>query len=361
MLFTKALTAELEHNIELKNAIEKVSNEARRCAKHITGSVASRATGASRQSKDESKNESKDENKDEARRCAKHITESVASRATGASRQNKDEGKNESKDEGKDILGMFQAILDTKKQYMFLVRNTLENRIVCQEPDRPTLYHVGTFVNGKLNLLDSAYIPYPKKHKFKNIEELLNYVEKINCNELQGLICFAPNNTQFKIFNQEYQEFFRTRGNEPSVKFRYLQVRMDPKLTDRLYFLYKDKNPIFDAYENFLYQIAKNIYSAYVERYIHKKYITLPNEEFNVMKKCHTYYLKDRTANRITLNQVIKVMNEQSTTNLNHMIRHLQAEIKERNNKIKEAASPAQSAHGSSSLQQGASLPECKV
>jgi hypothetical protein len=48
------------------------------------------------------------------------------------------------------VLERFQSILDTTKQYMFLVRHNVENRIVCNPPVRPKLYHVGTFVNGRI-------------------------------------------------------------------------------------------------------------------------------------------------------------------------------------------------------------------
>ena len=63
---------------------------------------------------------------------------------------------------------------------MFLVLNNDENRIVCDCPNRPTLYHVGTFVEGELVMDDNINIPYPKKHTFTNIDSLVSYVNDIN-------------------------------------------------------------------------------------------------------------------------------------------------------------------------------------
>ena len=138
------------------------------------------------------------------------------------------------------LLERFQVTLDTKKQYMFLVRHTEENRIVNAVPSRPTLYHVGTFVNGELSLDEDINIPHTVEHKFSNIQELCAHVENTDIRHLQGIICFMPNNKQLKIIANEYVKLFHARGNEPSIRFRYLQVRMNKRLSDMLYYLYPE-------------------------------------------------------------------------------------------------------------------------
>lgn len=227
-------------------------------------------------------------------------------------------------DEG--LLERFQMTLNKERQYMFLVRHTEENRIVSAAPKRPTLYHVGTFVDGALSLDDDIHIPYPKKHTFSSVDELVEYVEDVDIRDLQGVICFAPNNLQYKIIHQEYQDLFRARGNEPSIKFRYLQVRMNRKLTDMLYHLYPKWEEVFDEIENTLYDIARSIYSAYVQRFIKKRFVTVPTEEFAVIRECHKWHEEDRTANRISIEKVINVLNTQGPTSLNRMIRRFRNE-----------------------------------
>ena len=229
-------------------------------------------------------------------------------------------------DGDENLLERFQSTLDQDKQYMFLIRNTSENRIVCQPPERPTLYHVGTFVEGELVMTDDIKVPYPKKHSFSSIDELYSYVEKVDPRDLQGVIIFAPDNLQYKILQKDYQEFFRARGNEPSIKFRYLQVRMNKKYVDMLYHLYPDMADTFDDYENVMYDVANSIYCSYVQRFIKKRYVTVPREEFAVIRECHSWHEQDRAENRINLNKVIEILNLQTPTNLNRMQRRFRTE-----------------------------------
>jgi hypothetical protein len=154
------------------------------------------------------------------------------------------------------IIDTFLSTLDPKKQYMFLLKNTDENCIICDEPDRPTVLHVGTFVEGVLLHDNNISIPSPTILKFNNYDEVKDYVSSVDIHKLQGVIAFAPNNRQFKILNTDYQELFRIRGNEPSIKFRYLQLRMNPNDVQKLCELYPKHVSKFEHYENTLYDIA---------------------------------------------------------------------------------------------------------
>jgi hypothetical protein len=232
-------------------------------------------------------------------------------------------------DEG--MLERFQSTLDKEKQYMFLVRNCPENRIVCKSPNNPTVYHVGTFVDGVLDLNVSCNLNFPTKHNFNSVEELVNYVENVDIRYLQGIICFAPNNKQYKIMHKEYQNLFKARGNEPSIKFRYLQIRMNRHTSDILYHLYPELRLVFEETENSIYEIAKNIYTAYVQRFIKKRFVTVPAEEFAVIRECHKWHEENRIVNRISVDKVINVLNQQSPTNINRMIRRFRTE---KDNKI---------------------------
>lgn len=220
-----------------------------------------------------------------------------------------------------DPIQKFQSILDVNKQYMFLLLNNSENRIVCSSPPNPTIYHVGTFIDFELNMDDDVYLRRPKRHDFNNIDELHDYVRHVDYRYSQGVIVFAPNNYQYKIFNQDYYDLYKVRGNEPSIKFRYLQVRMNKKYRDTLLELYPEFAESFDMYEKYIYDIANEITKAYVERFIKKNYVTVPVEEFLVIKDCHNWHLADRQVNKISLNKVIDVLNTQPPTNINRMIR----------------------------------------
>ena len=114
-----------------------------------------------------------------------------------------------------------------------------------------------------------------------------------------------------------------SRGNEPSLKFRYLQVRMDKDVTDDLYYLYPTFSEIFDDYEKKISSIAEWIYKKYVERYINHNYVAVPKDEFVIMKKCHEWHLENRTNNRISIRKVLEITNQQNATTLNRMIRRI--------------------------------------
>ncbi|HIB77428.1 MAG TPA: hypothetical protein EYO58_07395 [Flavobacteriales bacterium] len=231
-------------------------------------------------------------------------------------------------------MAKFFSTLDTSKCYCFLVRNTSDNRIVCKHPERPTLYHSGTFStvdSDYFSLEEDIGIPTAKTHTFETWEQLTFFVDnEVKEDTLQGLIVFDGKN-HAKIFSKSYKYYFSVRGNEPSIKYRYLQVRMDKTKTDDLYTLYPRVADTFEEYENILYNVAKNIYNSYVLRFIKKQYVTLPKEEYQIMRDCHSWHLEDREKNRMSLRKVISTMNEQQPTNLNKMIRHVIQERTESN------------------------------
>ena len=226
-----------------------------------------------------------------------------------------------------DVIERFQSILDKDKQYMFLLMNNNENRIVCSAPEKPTVYHVGTFVDYKLSMEEDIYLNYPRKHNFENIEQLLAYVRNdSDYTKIQGVIIFTSENKQYKIFNQEYADYYKVRGNEPSIKYRYLQIRNIKKFNETMHYLYPEYKDAFAEYENHIYEIAASITQSYVERFIRKNYVTVPVEEFQVIRLCHAWHLENRLENKISINKVLDVLNQQSPTNINRMIRKKIAE-----------------------------------
>jgi hypothetical protein len=83
---------------------------------------------------------------------------------------------------------------------------------------------------------------------------------------------------------------------------------------------------LFEDYENALYSIAQNIYNSYVDRFIKKKWVTVAAEEFNVIRACHSFHEQDRKQNRISIKKVIDILNQQTPTCLNKMIRRFKNE-----------------------------------
>lgn len=244
--------------------------------------------------------------------------------------------------ENPDVFELFKKQLNKSKHYMFLLSNSEENRIVCQAPPHPTICHVGTFLNGELLPSESNFsvgIPFPAKIYFKNIYEIISFVKNVNIDTYQGVIAFSDDNEQVKILNKEYHTLFLFRANEPSLKFRYLQLRNDPSMVKIFVDLYPNMVETINQYETIIHDIAVFIYNAYIQRFIKKLYVTVPKEEFTVIRECHSLYLADRAKN-ISLTRVVSVLNNQPVVNLNHMIKRFKFEQSKRNRQVQVENTP---------------------
>ena len=232
--------------------------------------------------------------------------------------------------DNKDIYTTFLSILDKSKQYTLLLRSCEENRIVCHSGTTCRVFHVGTFEKGKLNLEDCIGLPKPETYTFDSIDDLFEHVQTMDAFSCQGIILLNQEK-QLKITIPLYKRLYVLRDNEPSVKFQYLKIRTQgySKLRDFCK-LYAEHQDSFDLYENVLYDIALSVYSAYVKRFIHKKFIQIPTSEYFIMKKCHAWHLEDRKRNVISFNRVMEEINRLEPYKLNRLIKNrLRAESKE--------------------------------
>jgi hypothetical protein len=152
---------------------------------------------------------------------------------------------------------------------------------------------------------------------------------EVTTSQIQGLVCFHNGNITMKIVHDDYSNMFNVRGNEPSLKYRYLQIRMDKANTEKFFQLYPDHVPVFEDYENSIFEISKKIHRAYIERFIKKNFVTVPREEYMVVIDCHQWHIQCREKNKVTLEKVIAVLNRQPASNLNHMIRRYKGENNE--------------------------------
>lgn len=231
-----------------------------------------------------------------------------------------------------DVLAEFLEGLDKEKVYLFLLRSNQENRIVCQAhfvKKLEKIIHVGCFDSEGHFLINRGdhggwlgRMASPQFIQVDTLDDVLAMVDNVNHFEYQGLIFFHKERPdQFKIVNPRYHELYQLRDNNPNLRFRYLELRNDPDKVRQLYALYPRSADIFDEYENTLYKIARMIYHYYVSRYIKNKYITLPREEYLIMKKCHDWYLSDRQNNRIFTAKIMEFLSQEPPLNLYKMIR----------------------------------------
>lgn len=226
------------------------------------------------------------------------------------------------------IFERFKSILEKTKQYMFLMLNNAENRIVCvNDPSESQMYHVGTFDSFTLNTVDSdCGISKPQEFLYENLDLTLQNVfihsQTLDYKKYQGIIIFTPNNKQYKVFNKDYQYFFNIRGNEPSIKFRYLQIRCNSEYSDTIRRMYPEMCSSFDKYDTYIQTIARDIFNAYVERFMKKKFTTVSQDEYVIVKACHSWHLQDRKRNIVSFKRVMEEINNSSPSLINKMIRN---------------------------------------
>jgi hypothetical protein len=107
---------------------------------------------------------------------------------------------------------------------------------------------------------------------------------------------------------------------------------MDKNANDSLRYLYPESCPDFEKYEGIIFSIAESITKSYIERFIKKNYVTVPSEEFHVIRQCHSWHIENRLENKINLHKVIEILNAQPPTNINRMIKRKILDEKEKLN-----------------------------
>jgi len=230
----------------------------------------------------------------------------------------------------KNCLIDFLSYLDKDNSYIFLVRNTIDNRLVCKGTEKVEVYYSGTFdKNLKLNFnsdITNGYLNNLKKCnelKFKDIKELKDYVNKLDWRESPGIHCFYGDTT-IKIVSSKYKEYQNIRGNESNILYRYINLRKNIDKIKKLIELYPNYNLKFHIIENKIKTLASKIYNFYVERYIKKRYVTRPREEYLVMKDAHEWHKKDRDINKNNVNNILNIINNQPSINIFRMINKLE-------------------------------------
>lgn len=216
--------------------------------------------------------------------------------------------------------------LDKRNVYLFLLSSTSQTRMVCAAPEKIYVLHVGTLVNGQTYSVDySVGIPVPFPIQL-DARDIASYAESLDPRYYQGVIAFSESGDQIKIVNTNYKIYSQARGNEPSVMFRYLKIRSNATYNRMMFELYPDYKTNFVAYENIIYKIAKTIHAAYINRFVNKQQVVVSQEEYRFVKECHSFHIKDREHNKVTLAFVLSVLSmPEYVSTLNSIIKKLKA------------------------------------
>lgn len=222
----------------------------------------------------------------------------------------------------------FLKTLDCKKIYYFILRSNIHNRIICDissiECGKKIVFFAYRNENHNLILNDekcSLLSELQKPTKLKNIskENLFNFVEnEINPIIHQGIIGFhQEKNLNVKIVNLKYKTLSKIRGNNPNIRLRYLEIRGNENNKSIFTQLYPNFQKVFNNYEHIISKIATFIHFSFMERYIRGKYITLPKEEYIVLRKCFEYSQQN---GKITYDDVLQILNFENPLYIYKMI-----------------------------------------
>lgn len=253
------------------------------------------------------------------------------------------------------LTKIYEKNLDPFKKYMFILKPSDEERIVCRAEPSSTIYHVGTFdKDNNLSLdeeviLNGEKIESPKERFFKDWHELRNSIDNININHHQGYILIqkggeGEDDKHYKIINDRYRYLFSVRGNVPSLKFRYLQLRkyggsgsiknaqVNQEMYDSFLDLYDYHNEA-NAIEKEIYELSKDLHQKYLFLYVEKKKTSdLSEAENDVLQNIiHKSYLETRS--KTTISKINDLLTSDKPSKINKLL-HEKKTQKNNNNKI---------------------------
>jgi hypothetical protein len=223
----------------------------------------------------------------------------------------------------------FYHRLEPSHVYFFVLRPTIESRIVCNvDASKPSLYFVGILEKGKkdgrleMNADILKEIPRMESVQLKGIDEVVEYVRKLNFWDYQGIILFHKSiNKQIKFIHSDYKKYWGIRNNNPNLFLRYFEIRQDPKMLEDFFKVYPKFIVIADKFELQIFEVSKYLHQAYVDRYIRKQYVSLPKQEYVLLKKAHDWHNLDRNFNRMYRHKMLSLLNEEKPIHLYQIVK----------------------------------------
>jgi hypothetical protein len=251
-----------------------------------------------------------------------------------------------------EIWDAFLRLLNPDYCYALLISNTAANRLVCAAPAVPTAMLLGVFDRqgnwAPPEVASSVPLQRPKRIPVAAPRVLFRALEEMDAAHLQGATVFAPSALPgaplgtFKLLSPDYRYLAGVRGNTPDVLQRYAQIRMHKEFRGALEYLFPEKQPAFDAFEDAVFRFAKHLKAVYGERYIPPKRDAgwtpstktdakkktperLPLDEYRIVRQFHKWHCEDRATNRISLDRLLETLNALEPDNLLRIVRGFEA------------------------------------
>lgn len=224
----------------------------------------------------------------------------------------------------------FEESLDKRHKYVFLIKSTGDERVVCINP-KPEIVHIATFdENGKAiseNVnFKNVPVAKPKMIEFPNFERsyIASMIDNLDPLKYQGYVAIYEDNGKtihYKLLNKTHKYYIDLRNNNPNIRLRYLEIRKFFKED-----IYKDFINLYDfndesiAIENEIYKLAEKYHKMYLDRYVEKK--NIPDEEIDkiFLDKIHKKYLTSKV--QTTCTRIGDLLFDEPPKYLNQLLRH---------------------------------------
>lgn len=212
--------------------------------------------------------------------------------------------------------------------YLLILTPSKQNRMICNKHFEQ-IYHVGTYDKDfNLSYDYDIGLNKPLELKFEDLDQIKKFVDNenwINSNmnvKYQGIIvCDIKSQTNIKIYNNTYKKLLDIRGNVPSIKFRYLQLRTDETNNKIFRNIFGDYNEEFNKYESIIKRIGDKLFDIYMLRYIKKQRVLVSHEEHNILKSAHEWHNEDKQNNKMSKTKIYEIIDSKNPVLINSMIK----------------------------------------
>ena len=203
-----------------------------------------------------------------------------------------------------EMFKYFDRIYDRETIYVFVLKNCLENRIVCCALEQPQFEPI-VKIKGDNNIFQSEYEGnYTKDFTAEKLGEMMR---EVDITKTQGYIFINRETLEsIKIIKDDYIFYAMIRNNQPNILYRFIEVQQsgDKKNIDYLNQLYPERKEYFESFIHTIDDVCINIYRRYRNRFVRKQISIAPQEQFYIIKELHDNFIKSGKVDTVTQQKV---------------------------------------------------------
>lgn len=208
--------------------------------------------------------------------------------------------------------------LDSNLSYFFICGTTEITRCVAPASRKITLIKA-VDRSGNEVFCENLKNWYEKTYEFDSFEALTENVRDMKYPFDEGYGYYLTSEEgNFKIYNDDYLYYFELRNNSPSIPFAYLHNVFEEQKNSDFRKMYPEHTETFDFYDKEIKEIAKDLQSKYVKRFVLKQNFVVPKYEHAILYAVHGIFIQKREPT--TDSTVIEAMKKVPISNVNKII-----------------------------------------